>query len=83
MPELLAKWLVCVRETATPANVQAYEVFAVSDGVDVDYSRFGILKLGAGVAGASAVVSQTGANMTLAVTTDVAADITIKRVAVV
>ena len=83
VPELLAKWLVYVRETASPANVQAYEVFAASNGMDVDYSRFGILRLGAGVAGASAVVSQTGYTMTLAVTTTAYADITIKRVAVV
>lgn len=78
----MAKWLVWVQDATTTTDVTAYEIFAASNGTDVDFNRFGILKLGAGVTGATVTVSQSGANIVLAVTTVGSANITIKRVAV-
>lgn len=78
----MAKWLVWVQDATTTTNVTAYEIFAASNGVAVDFNRFGILKLGAGVTGAAVNVSQSGGNIVLTVTTSGSANITIKRVAV-
>lgn len=75
-----AKWIVHV---ADGANITAYELFAASNGTAVDFTRFGILRIGAAIDGLNVAVTQSGANIVLTVTATNAVTVKIKRIAVV
>ncbi len=79
---VMAKWLVHAKQTSTPANMSAFEVFAATNGATVDFNKFGILKTGASIAGLTADVTLSGADLVLAVTSTINMEVTIKRVAV-
>ena len=76
------KWLVQVRDTATPANIRATEVHAVTDGTTVDFARFADLTLGTGVAGFGLQVVISGTDVVLQVKATANYDYSIKRVAI-
>lgn len=78
-----AKWVVYVKQTDTPANINAYEVFAASNGVDVDFSRFSILRLGNAISGLTTVVGVSAGDLVLTVSAGVNIDVSIKRVSVI
>lgn len=79
---VMAKWLVHVKQTATPANMSAFEIFAATNGAGVDSNKFGILKTGVSIAGLATDVTLSGSDLVLAVTSTVNMEVTIKRVAV-
>lgn len=80
---MLAKWIVWVQETATPANVSAYEIFAASNGTTVDFTRFGILKLGATISGVVVSATINGAGIQVSASAGVNVNVRIKRVAAI
>lgn len=76
------KWVIQVRETATPANRRSMEIHALSDGVSaVDYTQYAILKLGAAIAGFGVAVEVVGTDLVLKVTATGNIDYVVKRVA--
>ena len=79
---VMAKWLVHVKQTSTPANMNAFEIFAATNGAAVDSNKFGILKTGAAIAGLATDVTLSGADLILSVTSTINMEVTIKRVAV-
>lgn len=84
VPVVAVQWIVHVQDVAVPTKVSAYEVFAASNGVTVDFTRFGLLKLNGGVASVTVTAALNGAlGIDLAVGTAADANIKIKRVAVV
>lgn len=84
VPVSAVQWIVHVQDVIDTTKVSAYEVFAASNGVTVDFTRFGLLKLNSGVAGVVVTATLNGAyGIDLSVTTAGSANIKIKRVAVV
>jgi len=77
-----AKWIIQVRENGTPANRRALEVHALTDGTNVDHTRYAVLKLGANIAGFSVTVDINGPDMRLLINATNAFDYVVKRVAV-
>jgi len=61
------KWLVEVFEEATPANRKAYEVYALTNGTDVDFTEYSKLKIGSNF-NLSIDVAVSGSNMVLNIT---------------
>ena len=78
----LAKWVIRCEETATPANVYMAEVLATHDGVNVDNSKYGILKLGTNINGLSITVALSGGtDLQIQVTSTAAVNVKVQRVA--
>ena len=75
----MAKWLVKIVDGT---NVRAEEVFAVAQGSNVDFTRYGVVKLGS-VGGTTVNVTVVGGQMQIAITGPAGSNITIKRIAVV
>ena len=78
-----AKWLVRVQNAADTTNVYATEVYAVSNGVSSDYTRYATLKMGANIAGLAVTVDLSGGAMRLRVASTAAVNVTVRRVGVV
>jgi len=76
-----SKWIIQVRENATPANRRAVEVHALTDGTNVDHTRYAVLKLGANIAGFSVDVDISGTDMRLLIDATNAFDYVVKRIA--
>lgn len=76
------KWLVQIRETATPGNLRGSEVHAITDGTNVDYTRYAEITLGAGVAGFGLSVSISGTDIILQLKATANYDYSVKRIAV-
>lgn len=77
------KWLVEIFSEATPANREAFEVYALTDGTNVDDTSYAKLKLGANIAGLTIGVAISGANLNLNVTATGAVTATVRRIEVV
>jgi len=77
---LTAKWIVRVSDAT---GVTSYEVMAMSDGTDVDHTRYGVLKLGSAIVGLTTAVTTTGTDLTLTISATGTIDISIKRVAAI
>lgn len=75
----MAKWLIKVNESG---NVRAEEVFAVTDGSVVDFTRYGVLKIGSGITPFSVAVVLASGQMKLTVTGPTGASVIIKRISV-
>ena len=78
-----AKWIVYVKQTDTPANINAYEIFAATNGVDVDFTRFSILRLGVAISGLTTGVVVNSGDLVLTVSAGVNVDVSIKRVSLI
>lgn len=76
----VVKWIVKVVDAANSANVYAYEVFAASNGLGVDFTKFATLKLGANIPGLQISASLVGANIQLNVQSTGAVNIISRRV---
>jgi hypothetical protein len=76
---VMVKWLVYVQDNTTAADVSAFEVFAATNGTDVDFNQYGILSLGAAIDGLTVDVSLSTADLVLSVSTTNATTIKIKR----
>jgi hypothetical protein len=74
-----SKWLVQVRENTTPANRRGLEVHSFTDGTTADYTQYGILKLGALIAGFGLAVDVSGGNLRLRLTANNPVDYVVKR----
>ena len=77
------KWLVEVFSEGTPANRQAVEVYATTDGTNVDDTVYAKLKLGANIGGLTINVVINGANMELQIAASAAVTATVRRIEVV
>ncbi len=75
------KWIVQVRDTATPGNIRAVEVHAVTDGTTVDFTRYAETILGDSVAGFGLQVIISGTDIVLQLKATNNYDFAIKRVA--
>ena len=75
------KWLIQVRETTTPANRQASEIHALTDGSTVDFTRYGVLKVGSTIAGLTISADINAGSIRLRVAATNNLDIVVKRVA--
>jgi hypothetical protein len=73
------KWMVQLRQNATPANRRAFEIHAMHNGVATDNNIFSRLALGAGVSGVSFTVDLSGGNIRLLATASGAVDYAVKR----
>ncbi len=75
------KWMIQVRETATPANRRGSEVHALNDGATlVDTTRYAILKLGSPIAGFKVDADISGTDMRLRLTSTNNVDYVVKRI---
>lgn len=76
----MAKWLVKVEDGS---NVRAEEVFAVTNGSTVDFTRYGVVKLGSTITPFSVVATLVAGQIVLTVTGPVGGAVVIKRISVV
>jgi hypothetical protein len=76
------KWMVQIRDTATPSSRRASEIHAIHDGSVVDYTRYAELKLGAALAGYGLQVIISGGNVVLQGRATNAYDYAVKRIAI-
>jgi len=75
-----AKWIIQVRENATPANRRATEVHALNDGNTlVDNTNYAVLKLGSAIAGLKISADVSGTDMRLRVTSTNNIDYVVRR----
>jgi hypothetical protein len=78
----VTEWDVFIREVATPTRVWAGKVFAMHNGVAVDYTNFAILKLNGNINGLSVTVTLTGGDtLNLRVASSSAVDVKAQRLA--
>jgi hypothetical protein len=79
-----AKWLVRVENAADSTNVYATEVYAVSNGVTADYTKYATLKIGANIAGL-AVTADLGSSgeIRVRVASTSAVNVSVRRVGVI
>jgi hypothetical protein len=79
-----AKWLVRVANVADLTNVYSTEVYAVSNGVSADYTRYATLKIGTAIQGLSVTVDLDGAGaLRLRVAAGTAVNVVARRVGVI
>lgn len=78
-----AKWLVRVEEAATPANVYATEIYAVSNGSAVDFTRYATLRLGTSIAGLVVSADLDSGAIRVRVASTAAVNVTVRRVGAV
>jgi hypothetical protein len=75
-----AKWLVRCVDASNSAKVYATEVYAVTNGVTADYTRYATLKIGVAIAGLSVTVDLNGVNLRLRVASTAAVNVSARRV---
>lgn len=76
----VVKWIVKVVDAANSDNVQAFEIFAASNGLTVDYTRFAVLKLGAAIPGLVVSANLASSNIQLLISSTGAVNVTVRRV---
>jgi hypothetical protein len=74
------KWIVKVVDAANSANVQAVEIFAATNGLTADFTKFATLKLGANIPGLMYNVVLNGSNLQLTVQSTASVNVTARRV---
>ena len=77
------QWIVEVFETATPANRQGFVIDALTDGTNVDDTKYAKLKLGANIAGLTTAVAINGANLELQVAATPSCTVNVRRITVI
>ena len=78
-----AKWLVHVVDSATGTKAYSTEVYAMTDGLTADFTRYGTLKLGTTIAGLVVSVDLDAGTLRLRVASTGAVDVSARRVGVV
>jgi hypothetical protein len=76
----VVKWIVKVVDSANSANVQAFEIFAASNGVIADWTKFAVLKLGSNIPGLQISATLSGANLQLLVQATASVNVTSRRI---
>lgn len=76
----VVKWIVKVVDAANSTNVQAAEIFAVTNGLTADFTKFATLKLGASIPGLSYNVVLNGSNLQLTVQSTASVNVTSRRI---
>jgi hypothetical protein len=77
-----AKWLVRVEVDGDPTRVYATEVYALSNGVTVDFNRYATLKIGTSIPGLIVSATYNAGEIELRVTASVAVNVVARRVGV-
>ena len=77
-----AKWLVRIVDAADSTRVYSTEVYATSNGVSSDYTKYGTLKLGTNISGLAVTVDLNAGNLRLRVAATVAVNVSARRVGV-
>jgi hypothetical protein len=80
---LSAKWLVRVVNASDSTNVYSTEVYAVSNGVSADYTRYATLKIGGNIVGLAVTVDLSAGALRLRVASTGAVNVSARRVGVV
>lgn len=78
-----AKWLVRVENASDASNVYSTEVYAVSNGVSADFTRYATLKIGTNILGLSVTVDLNGSDLRLRVASTGAVNVIARRVGVI
>jgi hypothetical protein len=76
----VVKWIVKVTDAANSANVTAYEVFAGTNGLAADWTKFATLKLGSTIPGLALSVALSGANLQLSIAATANVNVVVRRV---
>lgn len=76
----VCKWIVKAVDSANSANVYAAEIFAASNGLTADFTKFAVLKLGSNIPGLQWSVGLSGANLQLTAQSTATVNITVRRV---
>jgi hypothetical protein len=76
----VCKWIVKAVDSANSGNVYAAEIFAASNGLTADFTRFAVLKLGSNIPGLQWSVGLSGANLQLTAQSTANVNITVRRV---
>ena len=77
------KWLVRVENASDSTNVYSTEVYAVSNGVIADYTRYATLKVGTNIGGLAVTVDLSAGDLRVRVASTVAVNVSVRRVGVV
>jgi hypothetical protein len=75
-------WHVEVFVTGTPANRESFIVDALTDGTNVDDTKYAKLKLGANIAGLASSVAINGANLELRIVSTPSVTVNVRRITV-
>jgi hypothetical protein len=78
-----AKWLVRCEDATDSTRVYSTEVYAVSNGVSADYTRYATLKIGTNIPGLSVTVDLNAGALRLRVASTGAVNVDARRVGVV
>jgi hypothetical protein len=76
----VVKWIVKITDAANSANVTAYELFAGTNGLTVDHTKFATLKLGSTIPGLALSVDLVGANLQLSIASTATVNVVVRRV---
>lgn len=79
----VAKWFVHVVDAADSTSVYATEVYAVSNGVDSDFTRYATLKLGSPITGLVVSVELLTGQLSLRVASTAAVNVEARRASVI
>lgn len=75
-----AKWLVRCEDASDPTRVYATEVYALSNGVTVDFTRYGTLRIGTSIPGLSVTADFNAGSIRLRVASTGAVNVQVRRV---
>lgn len=78
-----AKWLVRVELEADPSRVYATEIYALSNGTSVDFTRYGTLRIGTSIPGLAVTADFDAGNIRLRVAATGAVQVEARRVSVI
>jgi hypothetical protein len=74
------RWMVMVRENATPARIQAVEIHALSDGTNADHTEYARVRTGQRVRQLDFNVDVSGPDVRLLISAQENIDYTVQRV---
>ncbi|MEM2159602.1 MAG: hypothetical protein QXN55_01455 [Candidatus Nitrosotenuis sp.] len=79
----VVKWIVKITDTANSANVYSAEVFASSNGLTADFTKFAVLKHGSNIPGLTISAALAGSNLQLSVASTATVNVTVRRVSAI
>jgi hypothetical protein len=77
------KWLVRIEDAADASRVYSTEVYAVTNGITIDFTRYGTLKIGTSIPGLVVSVDLDAGSLRLRVAATAAVNVSARRVGVV
>lgn len=76
----LIKWAIMAKDNATGLNRRGFEVLALHDGTNIDFTSYANIKLGSSISGFDFNVAINGANIELSISSSDAVDVEIRRI---